>query len=91
MYKQFAEEAEQEGFTDLARQFRKVAEIEKAHEERYRKLLNNIDTDMVFKKNEETVWECRNCGHILTGKNAPQVCPVCNHPQSYFEVRKENY
>ncbi|NLM73576.1 MAG: rubrerythrin family protein [Clostridiaceae bacterium] len=91
MYKQFAEEAEQEGFTDLARQFRKVAEIEKAHEERYRKLLNNIETDMVFKKNEETVWECRNCGHILTGKNAPQVCPVCNHPQSYFEVRKENY
>ncbi len=91
MYKQFAEDAEEEGFTELAEQFRMVAEVEKAHEERYRKLLNNVETQMVFKKPEETTWECRNCGHLVNGKNAPDVCPVCAHPQSFFEVRKENY
>jgi len=91
MYETFAKEAEEEGFDDLARKFRAVAKIEKAHEERYRKLLNNIDMQAVFEKSEETMWECRNCGHIVIGKKAPEVCPVCNHPQSYFEVRKENY
>ena len=91
MYETFAKEAEEEGFTELARKFRAVAKIEKAHEERYRKLLNNIDMQAVFAKSEETMWECRNCGHLVIGKKAPEVCPVCNHPQSYFEVRKENY
>ena len=91
MYETFAKEAEEEGFTELARKFRAVAKIEKAHEERYRKLLNNIDMQAVFAKSEETMWECRNCGHLVIGKKAPEICPVCNHPQSYFEVRKENY
>lgn len=91
MYEKFAEEAEEEGFTELANKFRKVAAIEKTHEERYRKLLNNIEMQQVFEKSEITMWECRNCGHIVVGKKAPEVCPVCNHPQSYFEVRKENY
>jgi len=91
MYARFAKEAEEEGFTALAQQFKKVAEIEKSHEERYRKLLNNVEMKTVFEKSEETMWECRNCGHLVMGKKAPQVCPVCAHPQSYFEVRKENY
>ena len=91
MYEQFAKDAEEEGFLDLAKKFRAVGAIEKAHEERYRKLLNNIEMQAVFSKSEEKMWECRNCGHLVIGKEAPEVCPVCNHPQSYFEVRKENY
>ena len=91
MYAQFAEEAEAEGFTRLAYQFRAVAAIEKAHEERYRALLSNVEMQQVFEKAEETMWECRNCGHLVIGKKAPEVCPVCAHPKSYFEVRKENY
>ena len=91
MYAEFAKVAEEEGFTDLAAKFRMVGEIEKAHEERYRALLNNIEMQKVFEKSEETMWECRNCGHIVIGKKAPEVCPVCAHPRSYFEVRKENY
>ena len=91
MYAQFAREAEEEGFTRLAYQFRAVAAIEKSHEERYRALLANVEMQKVFEKAEETMWECRNCGHLVIGKKAPEVCPVCTHPQSYFEVRKENY
>lgn len=91
MYATFAKEAEEEGFTEIARKFRMVAEVEKSHEERYRKLLSNVDMQQVFEKSEETMWECRNCGHLVMGKKAPEICPVCAHPQSYFEVRKENY
>ena len=91
MYDTFAKEAEEEGFTAIAARFRAVAAIEKAHEERYRALLNNVEMQKVFEKAEETMWECRNCGHLVIGKKAPQVCPVCVHPQSFFEVRKENY
>ena len=91
MYDTFAKEAEEEGFTALARQFRAVAAIEKTHEERYRKLLSNVEMKKVFEKSEMTMWECRNCGHIVVGKKAPGACPVCAHPQSFFEVRKENY
>ena len=91
MYDTFAKEAEEEGFTALAAKFRAVAKIEKSHEERYRKLLNNVEMKTVFEKGEMTMWECRNCGHLVMGNKAPQVCPVCVHPQSYFEVRKENY
>ena len=91
MYSTFADEAEAEGFNEIAAKFRKVAAIEKTHEERYRKLLSNVEMQQVFEKSEETMWECRNCGHLVMGKKAPEVCPVCNHPQSYFEVRKENY
>ena len=91
MYKTFAEDAEAEGFTELAAQFRMVAEIEKSHEERYRALLSNVEMQKVFEKAEEAIWECRNCGHLVMGKKAPQVSPVCKHPQSYFEIRKENY
>ncbi len=91
MYKRMAEEADEEGFTELAERFRMVADVEKAHEERYRKLLENVDMKKVFEKSEETMWECRNCGHLVMGKKAPDVCPVCDHSQSYFEVRKENY
>ena len=91
MYATFAKEAEEEGFAELAREFRAVAAIEKSHEERYRALLNNVEMQRVFEKSEETMWECRNCGHLVIGKKAPAVCPVCDHPQSYFEVRKENY
>ena len=91
MYAGFAKDAEEEGFLELAAQFRKVAEVEKAHEERYRKLLSNVEMQKVFEKSEETMWECRNCGHLVMGKKAPEVCPVCKHPQAYFEVRKENY
>ena len=91
MYERFAREAEEEGFTEIAEKFRMVAQIEKAHEERYRALLSNVDMQAVFEKSEETMWECRNCGHLVMGKKATDVCPVCNHPQSFFEVRKENY
>ena len=91
MYETFAKEAEEEGFKAIAARFRAVAKIEKAHEERYRALLNNVDMQKVFEKSEETMWECRNCGHLVIGKKAPGVCPVCMHPQSFFEVRKENY
>ena len=91
MYDTFAKEAEEEGFTELAAKFRGVAAIEKSHEERYRALLNNVQMKQVFEKGEMTMWECRNCGHLVMGKKAPEVCPVCNHPQSYFEVRAENY
>ncbi len=91
MYATFADEAEEEGFTELAAKFRMVAAIEKAHEERYRALLNNVEMQKVFEKSEEVMWECRNCGHLVIGKKAPDVCPVCAHPQSFFEVRKENY
>ena len=91
MYEDFAKTAEEEGFTELAHKFRLVAAIEKHHEERYRALLRNVETAEVFKRSEIKVWECRNCGHIVVGKEAPDVCPVCAHPQAYFEVRKENY
>ena len=91
MYAQFAREAEEEGFAELAAKFRAVGEIEKHHEERYRALLKNIEMQQVFEKSEEKMWECRNCGHLVMGKQAPEVCPVCAHPQSYFEVRAENY
>ncbi len=91
MYESFAKDAEEEGFIELAEKFRAVGAIEKAHEERYRALLNNIEMQQVFEKGEMKMWECRNCGHLVMGKKAPDVCPVCNHPQSYFEVRKENY
>ena len=91
MYATFAKEAEEEGFTEIAQKFRMVAAIEKTHEERYLKLLNNVEMQKVFEKSEEIMWECRNCGHLVIGKKAPQVCPVCAHPQSYFEVRAENY
>ena len=91
MYDGFALDAEAEGFTELAARFRMVARIEKTHEERYRALLSNVEMKAVFEKSGETMWECRNCGHLVMGKKAPDVCPVCGHPQSYFEVRKENY
>ena len=91
MYEGFAKDAEEEGFTALAAQFRMVAAIEKTHEERYRKLLQNVEMQQVFEKAGEAIWECRNCGHLVMGKKAPAACPVCAHPQSYFEIRKENY
>lgn len=91
MYEVFAKEAEEEGFKVLAAQFRMVGNIEKAHEERYRALLSNIEMQRVFEKSEETMWECRNCGHLAMGKKAPEMCPVCAHPKSYFEVRRENF
>ncbi len=91
MYDRFAKDAEAEGFTELAARFRRVAAIEKAHEERYRALLKNVEMQQVFEKGEETMWECRVCGHLVMGKKAPEVCPVCKYSQSYFEVRKENY
>ena len=91
MYERMAKEAEEEGFKAIAAKFRMVGAIEKEHEKRYLALLNNIEMQKVFEKAEETMWECRNCGHLVIGKKAPQVCPVCAHPQSYFEVRKENY
>ena len=91
MYDRFAREAEEEGFTELAARFRGVAKIEKSHEERYRALLKNVERQQVFEKADMTIWECRNCGHLVMGKKAPEICPVCNHPKSFFEVRKENY
>ena len=91
MYEEFAKTAEEEGFTELAAKFRAVGAIEKHHEERYRTLLKNVETSQVFEKSTVKVWECRNCGHIVIGTKAPDVCPVCNHPQSYFEISEENY
>ena len=91
MYAEFARVAEEEGFKELAYKFRAVAAIEKTHEERYRALLNNVEMNTVFEKAGEAMWECRNCGHIVVGKRAPEMCPVCAHPKSYFEIRKENY
>ncbi len=91
MYAEFARVAEEEGFTALAAKFRMVAEIERTHEERYRALLKNVETQQVFEKSEVKVWECRNCGHIVVGTKAPQVCPVCVHPQAYFEIHETNY
>ena len=91
MYDGFAKTAEEEGFPELAAKFRLVAAIEKHHEERYRALLQNVETAKVFEKSEVKVWECRNCGHVVVGTKAPEVCPVCSHPQSYFELREENY
>lgn len=91
MYDGFAKTAEEEGFSELAAKFRAVAAIEKHHEERYRALLKNIEAAQVFEKSEVKVWECRNCGHIVVGIKAPEVCPVCAHPQAYFEVNSENY
>lgn len=91
MYADFAKTAEEEGFPELAAKFRLVAAIEKHHEERYRALLKNIETAEVFKKSTVKVWECRNCGHIVVGECAPEVCPTCNHPQSYFEISADNY
>ena len=91
MYDGFAKTAEEEGITELAAKFRAVAAIEKQHEERYRALLNNVETAQVFEKSEVKVWECRNCGHIVVGLKAPEICPVCAHPQAYFEIHAENY
>ena len=91
MYAGFAETAEAEGFPELAAKFRLVAAVEKHHEERYRALLKNVETRQVFEKSEVKVWECRNCGHIVVGTAAPEVCPTCDHPCSYFEVHAENY
>ena len=91
MYDGFAKTAEEEGFTELAARFRAVAAIEKRHEERYRALLKNVETAAVFEKSEVKVWECRNCGHIVVGTKAPELCPVCNHPQAYFEICEVNY
>ena len=91
MYDEFAKVAEEEGFTKIANLFKQVGEIEKHHEERYRKLLKNIEDELVFSSEGDTIWICRNCGHIVVGKKAPLVCPVCNHPQSFFERKADNY
>ena len=91
MYETFAKEAREEGFDEIARLFEGVAAIEKEHEERYRKLLANIEEELVFSKDGDVVWQCANCGHVCIGKKAPEVCPVCDHPQSYFQVKAENY
>ena len=91
MYDGFAKTAKEEGYDRIAKLFEGVAAIEKEHEARYRKLLENIKGELVFSRDGDAIWQCRNCGHIVVGKNAPKVCPVCNHPQSYFELRKENY
>ena len=91
MYAGFAKEAREEGFTEIAVLFEKVAAIEKMHEERYRKLLANVKDGLVFSKDQDMVWECSNCGHIVIGKKAPEMCPVCKHPKSYFKIHSENY
>ena len=91
MYAEFAKTAREEGFEELAKKFEGVAEIEKHHEERYRKLLKNINDKKVFSRDGESIWICRNCGHIVVGKEAPEVCPVCAHPRAYFEIKAENY
>ena len=91
MYDEFAKVAEKEGFTKIAYLFKQVGEIEKHHEERYRKLLKNIEDELVFSSDGDTIWICRNCGHIVVGKKAPEVCPVCNHPKSFFERKADNY
>ena len=91
MYSTFAKEAKEEGFDEIAFLFEGVAKIEKAHEERYRKLLANVENGLVFSKDGDAIWECRNCGHIIIGKKAPEICPVCAHPKAYFQVKAENY
>ena len=91
MYDRMAREADEEGFHELAEQFRGVAAIEKTHEERYRALLHNVETKTVFEKSDVQIWECRNCGHVAVGTKAPELCPVCKHPQAYFEIKKINY
>lgn len=91
MYAQFAKEAKEEGFDDIAYLFEEVGKIEKEHEERYRKLLANIEGDLVFSRDGDCIWQCSNCGHIVVGRKAPEVCPVCNHPQAYFQIKAENY
>lgn len=91
MYEEFAKTAEEEGFKELAFKFRAVGQIEKHHEERFKKLLKNIEDKVVFSKDEDTIWICRNCGHVVVGKYAPEICPVCKHPKSYFEVKASNY
>ncbi|MBR6112889.1 MAG: rubrerythrin family protein [Bacilli bacterium] len=91
MYDRFAKEAKEEGFDHIAYLFEEVGKIEKEHEERYRKLLENVEGDLVFSKDGDRIWKCRNCGHIVIGSKAPEVCPVCAHPQSYFEIKAENY
>ncbi|MBQ8146045.1 MAG: rubrerythrin family protein [Clostridia bacterium] len=91
MYPTFAKEAREEGFTQIAYLFEQVAQIEKEHEERYKKLLENIEGGLVFSRDEEMIWQCSNCGHIVVGKKAPEVCPVCAHPQAYFEIKADNY
>ena len=91
MYQEFAKTAREEGFLELAKKFEAVGEIERHHEERYRKLISNIEGGVVFSSDDDRIWQCRNCGHIVIGKYAPKVCPVCNHPQSFFEIKKENY
>ena len=91
MYEGFAKTAEKEGFAELAEKFRQVGEIEKHHEERYRKLLENVEKGEVFQRGSVKIWQCRNCGHIVVGTTAPDVCPVCDHPQAYFEIKAENY
>ena len=91
MYAQFAQEAREEGFDDIASLFESVGAIEKTHEERFRKLLNNVNGDLVFSRDNDMIWECGNCGHIHFGKKAPEFCPVCKHPQSYFKIKAENY
>ena len=91
MYARMADEAEAEGFHEIAAKFRLVAAVEKAHEERYRKLLANVQNGLVFSREGDMIWECGNCGHIVIGKQAPEVCPTCNHPQSYFMLKPENY
>ena len=91
MYKKFAEEAEEEGFKEIAAKFRAIGEVEKHHEERYRKLLENVKDGKVFEAGEVKIWKCRNCGHIVVGTKAPEVCPVCSHPKAYFEIKAENY
>ena len=91
MHDRMAKEAEEEGFTEIAEKFRGVAAIEKHHEERYRKLLKNIEDKIVFSRDGDAIWQCRNCGHVVVGKDAPEICPVCDHPQSFFELKAENY
>lgn len=91
MYVEYAKTAEEEGFGELAQKFKLVAEVEKHHEERYRKLLHNLENDEVFQRSEVKIWECRNCGHIIIGKQAPEICPTCDHPQAFFEIKCENY
>lgn len=91
MYARMAKEAKEEGFNHIAFLFEEVGKIEKEHEERYRKLLDNVENELVFSKDGNRIWKCRNCGHIVIGKKAPEVCPVCNHPQAYFEIKAENY
>ena len=91
MYDRMAREADDEGFTEIARKFRMVGAIEKAHEERYKKLIENVEGELVFSSEEDTIWICRNCGHIVIGKKAPEVCPVCNHPKSFLERKADNY